>query len=148
MFSFFTESDGSPLPQLYLREHRTLAGMTLKDLAERLELHFTAIQKWEKGVSSPTVPHLLNLAHIYGVHPGALFFDPSGLAIKQRLDSLAVFAKISGVNPAALLLAGEEPERRDRAEQLTRCLEVLDRMPGEWAESWLRVGELSGPPGD
>jgi transcriptional regulator with XRE-family HTH domain len=143
MFFFFVNPDGSPLPQLYLREYRVRAGLTLKELAERLEIHFTAIQKWETRVSSPTIPHLLNLAHIYEVHPAALFFDPSGIDPKRKIDALVTSAGIAGVNPAALLLAGEEPERRQRAEQLTRCLTILDQKPAEWAEHWLKLGELS-----
>jgi transcriptional regulator with XRE-family HTH domain len=138
--------DGWPPPQLYLREYRVRAGLSLKELARRLEIHFTAIQKWETRVSSPTIPHLINLAYIYEVHPAALFFDPSGSDQKRRVDALVIFAGIAGVSPAALLLAGEEPERRQRAEQLTRCLAILDRLHDDWAEHWIKIGELSVSP--
>jgi transcriptional regulator with XRE-family HTH domain len=107
-----------------------------------MNLHFTAIQKWETGVATPTVRHVFKLAKIYDVHPGALFFDPSGIHSKHFSDTLIVMAASLGVHPAALFLAGTDEERCERARQLTRCLSILDRVPQEWAELWLKLGEL------
>jgi transcriptional regulator with XRE-family HTH domain len=148
MFSLINSPDGTARPQsgaerVHLKEYRKRAGLTLQQVAARLELHATSVQKWETGVSSPTARDLMRLAHVYDVHPGALFLDPEGIERTKTIDALITVAALAGVNPAALVIAGTEPERRHRAEQLTRCNTVLDRKSPEWCHHWITLGELS-----
>ena len=61
---------------LYLREHRLKSGLTLVALGEHIGVHYTSIQKWETGISSPTIEHLCKLAKFYKIHPASFFFEP------------------------------------------------------------------------
>ena len=133
--------------RLHLREHRKRAGVTLVQAGAAVGVHASAVQKWERNVNAPTTRDLIRFAELYGIHPGAFFMAPDRSDVDERIDVLRVYGRLSDTHPAALLLAGEEPERRDQALRLTRCLTILERVPIEYAERWLAIGEAypSGP---
>lgn len=44
-----------------IRAARKMAGVTQKELAERLQIHQKDISRWEKGVHVPTVEMLIKI---------------------------------------------------------------------------------------
>jgi transcriptional regulator with XRE-family HTH domain len=58
-----------------LRRHRREVGLSLKDVARRLGVHFTTVSSWERGRNEPGVQALQQLADLYGV-PLAVLLGP------------------------------------------------------------------------
>ncbi|MBA4550024.1 helix-turn-helix transcriptional regulator [Thermoactinomyces intermedius] len=58
-----------------IREFRKQRGLTQYELALmfRDPVHPTYISRWERGVSAPTVDHLLELARIFQVRPDEIY---------------------------------------------------------------------------
>ena len=142
--------------RLYLKEYRKRLGFTLKEAADRMELSFSAIQKWETGTTSPAIDNLLRLAEVYDVHPSALFLDPQGVGALSGVDFVMIPASkgqypvlisCKSLHPNAQGPSGtnEEPDSRQDSQHLIRCLKILQTMPFEWVEHWLSLGELSQP---
>jgi transcriptional regulator with XRE-family HTH domain len=50
-----------------LQLHRKRKGWTQAELAERIDAGQNTISKWEKGLSSPSIPKLLQLCEVFGV---------------------------------------------------------------------------------
>jgi len=46
----------------FLSEKRIAAGLTQRQLAQMLNLHYQAIQRWERGENSPSVEIALRIA--------------------------------------------------------------------------------------
>ncbi len=53
--------------KLLIRELRRQRGMTQRELAEKMQVSFQTISKWENGINMPDVTHLPRLAEIFGV---------------------------------------------------------------------------------
>ena len=56
-----------------IRAHRLIAGMSQKDLADRLGVSFQQVQKHEKGTNRVGAGRLPQIAGIFGLPIGALF---------------------------------------------------------------------------
>lgn len=52
--------------------HREAAGMTQRELAEKLGVDASTVCYWEKGKNTPSVKTLMKIAGILGVPPGDL----------------------------------------------------------------------------
>ena len=50
-----------------LRELRKEKGFTQKELADKLNISFQAVSKWENGTSDPSTSNLLALAKLYEI---------------------------------------------------------------------------------
>lgn len=50
-----------------IRELRTEAGLSQKQLAEKLQMSQSAVAKWESGRTEPTAGALIRLARLFGV---------------------------------------------------------------------------------
>lgn len=61
-----------------LRILRTNAGLSLRDLAKRVEVTFTYISHLENGRREPSHAVLLKIASVLGVHPGELLSGSEG----------------------------------------------------------------------
>src|ERR1700730_16985966 len=73
------KSQKSPLPKdiqigQRIRAQRLNSGMSQTDLADRLDVTFQQVQKYEKGVNRVGAGRLEQIAEAIGVTP-ALFFD-------------------------------------------------------------------------
>jgi transcriptional regulator with XRE-family HTH domain len=66
-----------------MRELREKAGMTQRDLAQRLGVFQTATSKWELGQTQPSHEDLLALCGIFGVTPSDLFTEPRTVSAKR-----------------------------------------------------------------
>ena len=49
-----------------IRDLRTCAGMTQRELADKLGISSVAVAKWESGENRPTADNLERLADIFG----------------------------------------------------------------------------------
>jgi len=56
-----------------IRAHRLIAGMSQKDLADRLSVSFQQVQKYEKGTNRVGAGRLPQIAEIFGIPISALF---------------------------------------------------------------------------
>lgn len=53
--------------KISIKELRRQRGMTQKELAEKMQVSFQTISKWENGINMPDIIHLPKLAGIFGV---------------------------------------------------------------------------------
>lgn len=56
----------------FIADLRRVAGMTQKQVADRLHVTDRAVSKWERGAADPSTANLLALAKLYGVSPEEL----------------------------------------------------------------------------
>jgi transcriptional regulator with XRE-family HTH domain len=56
-----------------IRAHRLIAGLSQKDLADRLGVSFQQVQKYEKGTNRVGAGRLPQIAEIFGIPISALF---------------------------------------------------------------------------
>lgn len=97
----------------YLRKER---GMSQEDLANKLGYKsFTTIQKWESGVSEPSVSTVKIISDIFGVTMDQIINkDLSSasassflqLTVKEK-DILSIFRRLSDIDQAKLIAYGE-----------------------------------------
>lgn len=53
--------------KICIKELRKQHGMTQKELAEKMQVSFQTISKWENGINMPDISHLPHLTDIFGV---------------------------------------------------------------------------------
>lgn len=68
----------------YIRQLRKSAGMTQKDLAEKLNVSFQAVSKWENGDALPDTGILLDLCDILNTTADRLLNGGSFAAFERR----------------------------------------------------------------
>jgi transcriptional regulator with XRE-family HTH domain len=56
-----------------IRKYREAAGMTQKELAEKMGLVVSSISYWESGKSSPSAGQAYQLCDLFGVQPTVMF---------------------------------------------------------------------------
>ena len=85
----------------YIQHLRKTAGMTQKDLAEKLSISFQAVSKWENGDALPDTGLLLDLCDILNTTVDKLLNGGSVAATERRLmrleDVVTGFQYIEGV---------------------------------------------------
>ena len=72
----------------YMQQLRKAAGMTQKDLAEKMNVSFQAVSKWENGDSLPDTGILLDLCDILGTTADKLLNGGTIVARERRLMPL------------------------------------------------------------
>ncbi len=72
----------------YIQTLRKSAGMTQKELAEKLNISFQAVSKWETGESLPDTGILLELSDILGTSVDKLLSGGAIVANERRLMRL------------------------------------------------------------
>ena len=72
----------------YIRHLRKSAGMTQKELAEKLNISFQAVSKWENGDALPDTGILLDLCDILNTTADKLLNGGSFVTFKRRLMRL------------------------------------------------------------
>ncbi len=72
----------------YIQSLRKAAGMTQKELAEKLNISFQAVSKWETGESLPDTGVLLDLCDILNTTADKLLNGGSLAAVERRLMRL------------------------------------------------------------
>lgn len=72
----------------YIQMLRRRAGLTQKDLAERLNISFQAVSKWETGESLPDTGLLLELSDILGVSVDKLLTGGAFITNERKLMRL------------------------------------------------------------
>ncbi len=72
----------------YIQHLRKASGMTQKDLAEKLNISFQAVSKWENGDSLPDTGLLLDLCDLLNTTADKLLNGGSFAAAERRLMSL------------------------------------------------------------
>ncbi|MBQ9551948.1 MAG: helix-turn-helix transcriptional regulator [Clostridia bacterium] len=69
----------------YIRQLRTSAGMTQKELAEKLNVSFQAVSKWENGDALPDVGLLLDLCDALNTTADKLLNGGNFAGVERRL---------------------------------------------------------------
>ena len=72
----------------YIQHLRKSAGMTQKELAEKLNISFQAVSKWENGDTLPDTGILLDLCDLLGTTADKLLNGGSLVATERRLMKL------------------------------------------------------------
>ena len=72
----------------YIQHLRKAAGLTQRELAEKLSISFQAVSKWEKGETLPDTGILLPLCDILGTTADKLLHGGSLLGFERRLMPL------------------------------------------------------------
>ncbi len=72
----------------YIQHLRKSAGMTQKDLAEKLNISFQAVSKWENGDTLPDTGILLDLCDVLNTTADKLLNGGSLAAVERRLMRL------------------------------------------------------------
>ncbi len=72
----------------YIRNLRKAAGMTQKELAEKLNISFQAVSKWEKGDTLPDTGILLELCDALNTTADKLLHGGSVAGLERRLMRL------------------------------------------------------------
>jgi transcriptional regulator with XRE-family HTH domain len=67
----------------FVRQLRKAAGMTQMELAERMDISYQQVQKYEKGTSKFSVPRLRQVAEIFSI-PLTAFFDEPATRVAER----------------------------------------------------------------
>ena len=93
-----------------LRTARRAAGLTQKQLAEKLEVESITVSRWERGVTSPSLPRLRRIAEIT---------ETTVSDLVRSADS----ASAQAVELAAL--REELAETRELVDRVARALERL-----------------------
>ena len=92
----------------YIQHLRKIAGMTQKDLAEKLNISFQAVSKWENGDTLPDTGLLLDLCDALNTTADKLLNGGSLAAVERRLmrvdDVVTGFAYLESIGR----LFGEE----------------------------------------
>jgi transcriptional regulator with XRE-family HTH domain len=69
----------------HLRAWRKIFGFTLQEVAAKIGIHYSAIQKWETGVNAVGMPELELLGRAYDIPAFALTVDPVNRATADNL---------------------------------------------------------------
>lgn len=72
----------------YIQHLRKAAGMTQKELAEKLNISFQAVSKWENGDTLPDTGILLDLCDVLNTTADKLLTGGSLAAVERRLMKL------------------------------------------------------------
>lgn len=76
-----------------IRQARLAAGLTLAGLGERVGVSHTAIQKYEKGLLTPSSSQLLKLAKACAIRPEYFFRTSSVKLLQPEFRKLSTFGK-------------------------------------------------------
>jgi transcriptional regulator with XRE-family HTH domain len=68
-----------------VREMRKAAGMTQMELAEKMEISYQQVQKYENGTSKFSVPRLRQVARIFKVPLIAFFEEPATMVAEREI---------------------------------------------------------------
>jgi transcriptional regulator with XRE-family HTH domain len=93
-----------------LRIARRSAGLTQKQLADQLEVESITVSRWERGVTSPSLPRLRRIAEITDTTMSDLVRSPDATSAHER--ELTALRK-------------ELAETRDLVDRVARALERL-----------------------
>jgi len=75
--------------KMYIKELREQKGMTQKELAEKMQVSFQTISKWENGVNMPDITHIPRLKDIFGVSTDVLLgLEPMEKEDWRRFDGI------------------------------------------------------------
>ena len=95
-----------------LRTARRTAGLTQRQLADRLGVESITVSRWERGVTSPSLPRLQRIAEITETTMSDLVRAPAA-ATEQATELQAIRAELA--------------ETRELVDRIARALEHLDR---------------------
>lgn len=86
-------ANGAPsvhAPQLHLKAWRLILGYTLEEAAARIGVHFTTIDKWERGINQVGMKALTLLGQAYDMPPLTLALDPGDAERATRLITASI----------------------------------------------------------
>lgn len=100
------KNDPTPLATVVgkaIAYRRVMANLTQEDVAERLGIGQEAISRMERGVASPTVARLANLADIYKCDLSQLLSEASDREDDQAKVISAIIGRLPGADRLLLI---------------------------------------------
>jgi transcriptional regulator with XRE-family HTH domain len=110
-----------------VRALRLTCGMSQEKLAEKLDLTFQQVQKYEKGLNRISASRLYELAGIFRVPVGALFEgleQAEANEVARALDAIATRSDLELVRAAAALSPAQQRALLELARSITSKPEV------------------------
>lgn len=107
-----------------LRYFRLQAGLSQQQLAEKLDLTYQQVQKYERGFNRISASKLVRAAEVLGLRPSALLGED---ASDDGATPAAMIAKLSNPGAAKLLDAYLLIERADHRRALLDLARTLGR---------------------
>ncbi|AFL76396.1 helix-turn-helix domain-containing protein [Thiocystis violascens] len=146
-----------------IRQARLAAGLTLGALGAKVGVSHTAIQKYEKGLVTPSSSQLLNLARVCGIRTEYFFRTHKVALLQPEFRKLASFSKTAqdalkikilelvekrvellGAFPESPLLAFEPPPGLPkRIESLEEIEDFSERVRNAWRLGMNPIGDLT-----
>lgn len=77
--------------RVFIKELRKERGMTQKELAEKMQVSFQTVSKWENGVNLPDITHIPRLAEIFKVSADVIL----GLEPLEKKSELRKFDDVA-----------------------------------------------------
>jgi transcriptional regulator with XRE-family HTH domain len=138
--------DPEGLPEK-LKRAREYSGLKLRELAEKLDVHITAVQKWEKGINHPNARDLAKIAELENLDLN-YYFDPAidepkkaDLSYREFVTPLqAAYDRIEKLKLIEQKAKAESPVLRAIADKpvLAELLEKVYELPE------IKIAELKG----
>jgi Zn-dependent peptidase ImmA (M78 family)/DNA-binding XRE family transcriptional regulator len=146
-----------------IRQARLAAGLTLGALGEKVGVSHTAIQKYEKGLLTPSSSQLLKLARACGIRTEYFFRTHTVELLQPEFRKLSSFGKMAqdaiklkvvelvekrvellGAFPESPLLAFAPPEGLpERIESLDEIEDFSDRVRNAWQLGMNPIADLT-----
>lgn len=110
-----------------LRYHRKSKKLTIKDLANKVGVHYTMISRYENGVNNPSVDVLKKLADALDVKQSELFgeelkidgVDGASRELIERAENLGL---------EWIALSEKMKDRKFTAKEIEELLDVIEAM--------------------
>ena len=125
------------LGALRFREARLAAGFSLRQAGQRLGKTASAVQKWESGANSPTVPDIFGMSDVYGVAIGGLFGESDNLLTSRHVlgpKSMTIDALLDQWSRQTRIAA-----EKAHAKQLAEIARLLPLAPTEFVIHWTKA---------
>ena len=118
------------------REARMAAGFTLREAGRRFGKTASALQRWESGQNSPTVPDIYQMSDLYRVGIEELFGEvkrpyPIWPPLDKELTTHEVLKKFSRK-------AYTQAEKA-RAKELAEVAQFILVVPDEFTAHWIKA---------
>lgn len=107
-----------------IREMRKAAGMSQMKLADKLGVSYQQVQKYEKGASKLSVPRLMQIADVFGVHVTAFLEDTK---LSKASESQAAYSNLSE-DEAKVLMLFRRLKRKKLKDGFLEMLKDMVRM--------------------
>lgn len=138
----------------YIRIMRTLLGITQKDLAERIQVHHTTVNRIEKGHSSPRLSTAKKIQEIFDELSGGVDFEiPKSFArtVEKKTSSEAQSVPVHSIDnnkkqERIMVDCGNHIISKNSNGEWERLVKATGEVEVERNGQWLNKRSITPPP--